>query len=66
MKPGWGHRGLHPPERRDFGRKCANAHAIAERLAQHPKVAALCYQVAASHPAHRRLAEAANWQAAAF
>ena len=46
------HRGLETLEVR-YSRMCANAHAIAERLAQHPKVAALCYPGLASHPAHR-------------
>jgi len=46
------HRGLETLEVR-YSRMCANAHAIAERLMQHPKVVALCYPGLASHPAHR-------------
>jgi cystathionine gamma-lyase len=46
------HRGLETLEVR-YSRMCANALALAERLAQHPKVVALRYPGLASHPAHR-------------
>jgi cystathionine gamma-lyase len=46
------HRGLETLEVR-YSRMCANALALAERLARHPKVVALRYPGLASHPAHR-------------
>lgn len=44
-------RGLDTLELR-FARMCDNAHELAERLAQHPKVHAVRYPGLASHPAH--------------
>jgi cystathionine gamma-lyase len=45
------HRGLATLEVR-FERMCANARAVAERLAAHPKVAAVRYPGLADDPAH--------------